>query len=469
MAGQDAGKDVKTSRLLFLDDRNVSRSDNAVIKLGDIKKHSSNPLMREDKAWEKRFDNFYGNIIFDKQNDIYKCWYSPFIVANSSAKMSFEDMKNIQYEGHEFQEMAICYATSADGLVWDKPELNLVDFNGSKLNNIIFRGPHGGGIFYDKEDTDNTARYKLLFQGLKTSLSRDGLIWSQHKYLASVKASGNEKITGDTHNNALWAPTLSKYVAFTRTWAETDREVVGKQTFLNHKWTRQVSRIESDDFRTWSNSEVCITCTKWEHQPYAMPVFYHAGVYFGLLAIHDQVSDRVWTELAWSKDSVKWERVEEGTPFIQCSDNELDYDYGCVYACATPVFLDDEVRIFYGASDWLHTSWRNGYLALATLRPDGFAGYEQIDKSLPATIISSILSFKDCLIKVTIDMDSDGWVIAKLFNDSKEQISASHLTNSCSDEILFDSRLSDLETGYLEFEFKNARLYSFCLDYFGDG
>ena len=66
-------------------------------------------------------------------------------------------------------------------------------------------------------------------------------------------------------------------------------------------------------------------------------------------------------------------------------------------------------------------------------------------------------------------MDSDGWVIAKLFNDSKEQISASHLTNSCSDEVLFDSRLSDLETGYLEFEFKNARLYSFCLDYFGDG
>ena len=199
-----------------------------------------------------------------------------------------------------------------------------------------------------------------------------------------------------------------------------------------------------------------------------MPVFYHAGVYFGLLAIHDQVSDRVWTELAWSKDTVNWERVEEGTPFIECSDNELDYDYGCVYACVTPVFLDDEVRIFYGASDWLHTSWRNGYLALATLRSDGFAGYEQIDISLPATIVSSILSFKDCIIKVTIDTESDGWVIVKLLDDSKEQISASHLTNSCSDMVLFDSILSDLERGYLEFEFKNARVYSFCLDYFGD-
>jgi hypothetical protein len=199
-----------------------------------------------------------------------------------------------------------------------------------------------------------------------------------------------------------------------------------------------------------------------------MPVFFHAGIYFGLLAIHDQISDRVWTELAWSKDTVKWNRVEEGTPFIECSDNELDYDYGCVYACATPVFLDNEVRIFYGASDWLHTSWRNGSLSLATLRPDGFAGYEQADKNLTATIVSSVLSLKDCLIKVTVDVESDGWVLVKLFDDSKEQVSVSSLTNSCSNQILFDSKVSDLETGYLEFEFENARLYSFCLDYFDD-
>lgn len=43
MAAKDGVLDVKTTRLLFLDDRNISRSDNAVIKLGDIKKYSSNP------------------------------------------------------------------------------------------------------------------------------------------------------------------------------------------------------------------------------------------------------------------------------------------------------------------------------------------------------------------------------------------------------------------------------------------
>ena len=63
-----------------------------------------------------------------------------------------------------------------------------------------------------------------------------------------------------------------------------------------------------------------------------MPVFFHAGIYLGLLAMHDQVTDRVWTELAWSKDTIAWERIEEGTPLIECSDKKLDYDYGCVYA-----------------------------------------------------------------------------------------------------------------------------------------
>ena len=123
--------------------------------------------------------------------------------------------------------MGICYATSKDGFSWDKPDLNLVDFNDNKLNNIIFRGPHGSGIFYDEQAATDDARYKLIFQGPKTSYSSDGLIWAQPTYLESVKASGDEKITGDTHNNFLWAPTVSKYVAFTRTWAETDRIVKG--------------------------------------------------------------------------------------------------------------------------------------------------------------------------------------------------------------------------------------------------
>ena len=135
--------------------------------------------MIEDKIWEQRYDNFYGNIIYDQAEELFKCWYSPFIVANSSIGMSWHDRQNIEYEGHENQEMGICYAISKDGFSWDKPDLNLVDFNDNKLNNIIFRGPHGSGIFYDEQAATDDARYKLIFQGPKTSYSSDGLMWAQ--------------------------------------------------------------------------------------------------------------------------------------------------------------------------------------------------------------------------------------------------------------------------------------------------
>ena len=70
-------------------------------------------------------------------------------------------------------------------------------------------------------------------------------------------------------------------------------------------------------------------------------------------------------------------RCARPSPPIPFSEEPLDYDYGCVYASASPVFLKNEIRLYSGGSDWLHFGWRKGRLALATLRPDGFAGYVQ--------------------------------------------------------------------------------------------
>ena len=194
-----------------------------------------------------------------------------------------------------------------------------------------------------------------------------------------------------------------------------------------------------------------------------MPVFYHAGIYLGLLAMHDQVTDRVWTELAWSKDTIAWERIEEGTPFIECSDKELDYDYGCVYACANPVFFDDHIRIYYGGSDWLHTSWRNGCLAVAMLRPDGFAGLKPKVNSLPATIVTPSLTLKEKTILLTADVDPGGWIEARLFDESKKCIFSERITESSTDHVLFDNESLTTKKGCVEIRFQYATLYSYCL------
>ncbi len=444
-------------RFLLLDNRNVEIAKNVALKLGVPTKHPANPLMIEDKPWEKRYDNFYGNVVFDNEESIYKCWYSPFVVAHSARGMSLPHRKKTPYEGHESQEMAICYATSKDGISWKKPSLGLVEFEQNLDNNLISRGPHGTGVFKDSHAEKTSRQYKSICQGLNTSFSHDGLTWSEPRFI-----SGN-KIAGDTHNNALWAPTLGKYVGFTRTWGKTDRRLVGPETKTNHAWGRQVARIESADFCHWSKSEVVIDCKKWEHQPYAMPVFFHANTYIGLLAIHDQISDRVWTELAWSPDTKNWHRINEGLPLIDSCPNPLGYDFGCIYACASPIFLEDEIRVYYGGSDWLHTGWRNGCLALATLRPDGFAGYEQINGNELGRISTKPLNYGGEAIKVSADVSKNGWIKACLKDNSNSVISSTQISKTSTDSNLFDRQVIGKDTVRIEFELNAAKLYSFSL------
>jgi len=443
-------------RLLLLDHRNIAEIRNMKLSVGKVQKHPANPLFIEDRPWEQRFDNLYGNIVFDKEEQLYKCWYSPFIISNRCRPgMTLTERQAAPYEGRKDMEMGICYAVSSDGLDWQKPDLGLIEYNGDKHNNLVWRGPHGAGIFKDEHETDPDRRYKTIFLGVNVSSSADGLNWRQPQKIECDSA-------GDTHNNAIWSAELGKYVAFTRTWTKTDREIVGMESKINHGWCRQVSRMESPDFINWSDTSVIIEGSSWELQPYSMPVFKHAGIYLGLLAIHDQVSDRVWTEIAWSPDTCSWERIDQGNPLIGCSETELDYDYGCIYACLSPVFLTDEIRLYYGGSDWLHFDWRTGCLALATLRPDGFAGFKQIDKNEPGIVTTRPFAYRGQHLKITADVESQGTVHVKVLHDTtvlKEQV----FRQSVTDAPLFQDASIDSEIR-LEFSVSAATVYSYVLD-----
>jgi hypothetical protein len=200
-----------------------------------------------------------------------------------------------------------------------------------------------------------------------------------------------------------------------------------------------------------------------------MPTFYHGGIYIGLVALHDQEEDRVWTELSWSPDTKKWHRVLPGTPLIPNSDVEGEYDWGCVYPAAYPVFLEDGIRLYYGASDGLHTSWRNGFLGMATLRPDGFAGYKQATTDEPALITTTPLVHRRASLRLSADIEPGGYVLARVLSEDGETLAQSvPLKRTASDaevEWHDDSRLADIggATASLQFEFRGATIYSFGL------
>jgi hypothetical protein len=448
-------------RHLLLDERVVQRIENAELTLGPVQKHEANPLFDEDKPWERRFDNLYANVIYDEDEALYKCWYSPFIVSLSAKGMTHQQRKEEPYGKHP-QEMGICYATSKDGISWDKPELGLVDYEGSTANNLVWRGggvhkdwggPHGAGIFKDLRDPDPERRYKAILKEkiLSVAFSPDGIHWG------SAIPCPDANSAGDTHNNAFWAPTLGKYVGITRQWRQEGK-----------KYIRLVARTESDDFVNWTKTENILEGLDTNQQIYTMPAFFHGGIYLGLIAVHDQRADRVWTELTWSADTKEWHRVLPGTPLIDNDGEYGDYDWGCAYAAATPIFMDDEIRLYYGASDGLHFSWRDGFFALATLRPDGFAGYKTSSSEAPASVTTVAMFDGAATLQVSADIASGGSLVVRVLDDADVPIAESEaMTTSVTDADVQWRDAGKLESfassARLQFLFRTATVYSFTL------
>jgi len=445
-ASGDTRSPPARARFLLLDSRIIATTENVGLTLGTTVKSEHNPLMAEDKPWEKRFDNLYANVIYDHDETLYKCWYSPFIVDNSAAGMTLEQRREKRYRPPRGREMAICYATSKDGITWEKPELGLVAYEGSKRNNILWRGPHGAGVFKDHREPDPARRYKAFFQGVNVAFSADGIHWGQAIRCPEIK------VRGDTHNNALWASTLGKYVGITRTWG---------------RHGRQVARVESADFIKWTAAEVVLEGRDRGHQTYAMPAFFHGGVYLGLVAIIHPKTDRVWCELAWSPDTVTWHRICPNTPFIANSEEEMDYDWGCVYAGAYPIFLKDQIRIYYGGSDWHHGKWRHAFLCMATLRPDGFAGYEPVDGNKPARITTAAITCAGNALRLSADVTANGSIEVTLLDAHQKELARGEpITETVTDaEIRWQKGVPHKDLVgrkiALRFELRDAKLYSF--------
>ena len=284
--------------------------------------------------------------------------------------------------------------------------------------------------------------------------SDDGIRWAESRNFPDLADAA-----GDTHNSAFWAPTLGKYVYITRTWDRRERGEIPN--------IRLVARSESPDFRTWSPVEEVLRGVEDHLQIYSMPVFYSHGVYIGLPAIHNIKTDRVHTELSWSPDTVHWHRIAPGVALIANSGKQGEYDWGCVYAAASPVLLENEIRLYYGGSDGTHYGWRKGFFCLATLRPDGFAGYEQGSKDASAVIVTIPMSFTGTAVCLSADVRTGGFVKARILNDAGEVLAlAKPVTQTVTDarlEWLPESPINRFagKTIRLEFELQHATLYSF--------
>ncbi len=361
------------TKLLVLDRRVIEQAVNARLVIGRPVKDERNPLLTSGQPWENATNNYYPNVLWDAGERLWKLWYKD-VLADKEAIAQMDGPSTVHDVG-----WYLLYATSKDRLAWQQPALGLHKYAGRSDNNIVARDCPNVGVFKDAHDPDPARRYKMVYDvGLgkpRARFSPDGLHWSE-----AVEMSGFGAQQGDTHNNAFFDPRTGKYLWFTKLY-------LGE---------RLVTRLESDDFQHWRSSGMVLRSTLEEGratQTYALTVFPYAGIYLGYVMMYHVGSGRtVDCELAWSPDSIHWERVQPGTPFLPLGEKG-SYDSGCIYAQAgPPVVQDGKLLIYYGGSPTVHLGWkRSASLCLARLREDGFSAYEPVDQTKPAILTTALL------------------------------------------------------------------------------
>ncbi len=134
-----------------------------------------------------------------------------------------------------------CLAVSTDGIAWEKPNFGLIEFNGSKNNNIIWVGSpaaHNFAPFHDQNPNCHPEqKYKAIAgksQGLLAYASPDGIHWT--------KIQDEPVMTGgsyDSLNVAFWDSWQKKYLAYSR--------------FFKKDVGRAIKVYYSEDFLHWSD------------------------------------------------------------------------------------------------------------------------------------------------------------------------------------------------------------------------
>ena len=430
---------------LVLDSRVIVSSSNARLAPGTLVKEARNPLLYADQPWENALNNLYPNVLWDAEERVFKLWYKCVlsdkdVIAKMDAPSAVHDVG-----------WYLLYATSKDGVAWERPALDLHKFDGRGGNNIVARDTPNVGVFKDPHDANPARRYKMVYDtGLgkpHVRFSADGMHWGE-----PVDAVGFGAQNGDTHNNAMWDERLKKYLWFTKLY-------LGE---------RLVARFESEDFIHWKNSGMVLRSSAEEGkvtQTYALTPFRYGNIWLGYVMMYNVGKGRtVDCELAWSPDSITWRRVTPGVPFIPRGPKG-SYDSECIYAMSGPVIAQgNDLLIYYGGSDFPHTGWKRHCLhSLARLPLDRFAGYEPIENAKAAVLESGAFTVGEEPLRVSADAQG-GSVRVRALEGEKVIAESEPITANVTDAPMRWQRgdFTGLKGKAVRFRFElnNARLYA---------
>ncbi len=399
-------------RRLFLDAWTVEQQQGLSRVFHAAEKHTGNPVLKGDKPWDGARAAITGPYV-----------YGTVAWDGSTLRMWYQILNKGNHVG---------YAESGDGIHWTKPDLGIIEFDGSKANNLCVSafqpGVTGGechnpSVIRCPQATDPQKRYALYgFDGTaghaRVAYSPDGLHW---RYVPETKKT--PLFTSSDVVNFFYDPYQQRYTVTWKTRSRRGRAVGVAWSADGLLWTKPYDGplFVADDLDPDAT------------QIYGMPVFPYQGLYVGLPWIYNaryfksgaysvkklyeaqEDSPRTMdVQLAWSWDLINWTRDPGRRQFIP-RGAKGEWDAGMIVTARAPVLVDDQLYFYFGGCDGLHDDPRViAAIGLATLRLDGFCSMRAGDTE--GWFISRRDPFRRPVVTINARTGADGYVLAEILD-----------------------------------------------------
>jgi hypothetical protein len=346
---------------IFADDVEIERMWDVSRVLGKPQ-NSTEPVLSADRPWETErvIFNFCGSVLYDPSVRRFRMWYAA--IPKGPPDPNLPELT--------------CYAQSDDGVRWNKPALGLLEYRGSRENNIVYTtagtalSNYRFCVVRDDSDPDPAKRYKgfgaVWPLGYHLVTSPDGLRWSTPPRL--VQTAG-----GDTFG-LTWDPARKLFLHVAR------GAVPDKDNLLDDPVTRMkrvLGIFESRNLERWRYQGLAIDLDDDDgfgrrYQHWTMQPFNYGNQYLGLVQISAMRSPALINrvELMSSRDGRSWRYVSRHQEFMSRGPHgDWDATREMLLTAGPPVPAGELIHLYFTARQ--REAW---YLGMARLRRDRFVG-----------------------------------------------------------------------------------------------
>jgi hypothetical protein len=415
------------SRLeLFVDDALIESMRGARLEL-----HRPQPagaIFKFDRPWE---GNISWNLTTFHDGERYRLYYVGRSAPDYVRPSSLRPGEKVLPKHPDF----LCYAESRDGIVWTKPPLGLVEFAGSKENNIVVTSSEGPGVpFLDgRPGVPAAERFKSGNPIRNASggemfiyASSDGLRW--RKWREAPVFSSSLPNAFDSVNLIFWSETEKQYVCYFRFMTQGVRSIVRTTSRDLIQWTEQVPLDFGD------------TPVEHFYTNGISPYFRAPHLYVGFpkrfspwRKYFDDMPSPGISDAAFmaSRDGVHWNRFVEA--FIRPGRDERNWVHRTTHVSSGVLATGPDEISVYASRNYTYPST---YMERFTLRTDGFVSLHATHPA--ADVVTRPLIFKGGTLQLNYETSAGGSIRLEIQDSAGRPISGFTLEES---PVIFGDRI----------------------------